>query len=123
MVLARDQASAVSEAASADAVVAVVGEKPYAEGLGDNPAPALAADQQALIAALQATGKPVIVVVIAGRPLALGPRHQGGRPADGLPARDGGRRGGRRRAVRQGDPSGKLPVSWPSEGAQSPPVS
>ena len=123
VVLARDQATAVQEAADADAVVAVVGEKPYAEGLGDNPAPALAADQQALISALQATGKPVIVVVIAGRPLALGP----GTKADGLlmaylPGTEGGS------AVAdvlfgKVNPSGKLPVSWPSEGAQSPPLS
>ncbi|MET0563457.1 MAG: glycoside hydrolase family 3 N-terminal domain-containing protein, partial [Gaiellaceae bacterium] len=70
---APDQASAVAAAASADAIVAVVGEKAYAEGLGDDPAPALAPDQKALISALQATGKPVIVVIIAGRPLGLGP--------------------------------------------------
>jgi beta-glucosidase len=123
VVLARDQASAVKEAADADAVVAVVGEKPYAEGLGDNPAPALAADQQALISALQATGKPLIVVVMAGRPLALGP----GTRADGLlmaylPGTEGGS------AVAdvlfgKVNPSGKLPVSWPSEGAESPPLS
>ena len=42
-----------------------VGEKAYAEGLGDNPAPRLPPDQQALISALEATGTPVIVVVIA----------------------------------------------------------
>src|SRR3954449_12222422 len=72
-VYAPDQASAVAAASSADAVVVAVGEKAYAEGLGDNPAPALPADQKALISALQATGKPVILVVIAGRPLALGP--------------------------------------------------
>src|SRR5262249_57405948 len=70
---APDQASAVAAAGSADAVVVAVGEKAYAEGLGDNPAPALAADQKALISALRATGKPVIVVVIAGRPVGLGP--------------------------------------------------
>ena len=68
-----DQATAVSDAKSADAVVVAVGEKAYAEGLGDNPYPQLAPDQQTLISALEATGKPVIVVVIAGRPLGLGP--------------------------------------------------
>jgi beta-glucosidase len=123
VVLARDQQTAVDEARTADAVVVAVGEKPYSEGLGDNPAPALAADQQALIAALRATGKPVIVVVIAGRPLALGPGTQ----ADGLlmaylPGTEGGS------AVAdvlfgRVNPSGKLPVSWPSESTQSPPLS
>jgi beta-glucosidase len=73
VVWAPDQQKAVDEAGSADAVVVVVGEQPYAEGLGDNPSPTLPADQQSLIAALKETGKPVIVVVIAGRPLALGP--------------------------------------------------
>jgi beta-glucosidase len=123
VVLARDQQTAVDEARTADAVVVAVGEKPYAEGLGDNPAPALAADQQALIAALRETGKPVIVVVIAGRPLALGPGTQ----ADGLlmaylPGTEGGS------AVAdvlfgRVNPSGRLPFSWPSESTQSPPLS
>src|SRR5205814_1753075 len=63
-------------AASADAVVVAVGEKAYAEGLGDNPAPQLTPDQQSLVSALEATGKPVIVVVVAGRPLGLGPAEQ-----------------------------------------------
>ncbi len=123
VVLARDQQTAVSEAATADAVVVAVGEKPYAEGLGDFPAPALAPDQQALIAALKATGKPVIVVVIAGRPLALGP---GAQTSALLMAYLPGTEGGAAVAdVLFGtvNPSGKLPVSWPSESTQSPPTS
>ena len=57
-----------------------MGEQAYAEALGDNPAPDLAPDQKALVSALIATGKPVIVVVEAGRPLGLGPAED----ADGL---------------------------------------
>jgi beta-glucosidase len=114
---AADQSTAVSDAASADAVVVAVGEKAYAEGLGDNPAPQLPADQKALISALEATGKPVIVVVIAGRPLGLGPAEN----ANGvLMAYQGSTEAGT--AVADAifgriDPSGKLPVTWPSDAA------
>jgi beta-glucosidase len=123
VVWAPDQAKAVQEAGSADAVVAVVGEKPYAEGLGDNPSPMLPPDQQSLIAALKATGKPVIVVVIAGRPLALGP----GKDADGLlmaylPGTEGGS-GVADVLFGKVNPSAKLPVTWPSEATQNPPTS
>ncbi len=45
VVSAPDQATAVSDMGSADAAVVVVGEKPYAEGLGDDPSPQLAPDQ------------------------------------------------------------------------------
>jgi beta-glucosidase len=114
---APDQASAVAAAASADAVVAVVGEKAYAEGLGDNPSPQLPPDQKALISALEATGKPVIVVVIAGRPLGLGPAES----ATGLlMAYQGSTEAGTAVAdVMFGkvNPSAKLPVSWPSDAA------
>ncbi|TML22311.1 MAG: beta-glucosidase, partial [Actinobacteria bacterium] len=112
---APDQATAVGAAGSADAIVVAVGEKAYAEGLGDNPAPALPADQKALIAALEATGKPVIVVVIAGRPLGLGPAAN----APGLlMAYQGSTEAGAAVAdvvFGKVNPSGRLPVSWPSE--------
>jgi beta-glucosidase len=110
-----DPTAAVAAAGSADAVVVAVGEKAYAEGLGDNPAPALPADQEALIRSLQATGKPVIVVVIAGRPVGLGPAQK----AQGLiMAYQGSTEAGQ--AVSDVifgkiNPSGHLPVSWPSE--------
>jgi beta-glucosidase len=117
VVYAPDQASAVADAATADAFVAVVGEKAYAEGLGDNPAPALPADQKALISALEATGKPVIVVVIAGRPLGLGPAESA---AGLLMAYQGSTEAGT--AVADAifgkiDPSGHLPVTWPSDAS------
>ena len=114
---AADQQTAVSDAASAAAVVVAVGEKAYAEGLGDNPAPALAPDQKALISALEATGKPVIVVVIAGRPLGLGPAENA---AGLLMAYQGSTEAGAAVAdviLGKVDPSGHLPVTWPSDAA------
>jgi beta-glucosidase len=114
---APDQATAVSDAARADAVVVAVGEKAYAEGLGDNPAPQLTPDQKSLVSALEATGKPVIVVVIAGRPLGLGPAEQANAI---LMAYQGSTEAGQ--AVADAifgkiDPSGKLPITWPSDAA------
>ncbi|HEY1320338.1 MAG TPA: glycoside hydrolase family 3 C-terminal domain-containing protein, partial [Streptosporangiaceae bacterium] len=114
---APDQATAVADAASADAVVVAVGEKAYAEGLGDNPSPQLTPDQQNLVSALEKTGKPVIVVVVAGRPLGLGPAEQANAI---LMAYQGSTEAGQ--AVADAifgkiDPSGKLPVTWPSDAA------
>jgi beta-glucosidase len=65
----------------------------------------------------------VIVVVIAGRPLALGPAGStNGLLMAYLPGTEGGS------AVAdvlfgKVNPSGKLPVSWPSEATQNPPTS
>jgi beta-glucosidase len=102
----------------ADAYVVAVGEKAYAEGLGDNPAPQLPPDQQAEIKTLEGTGKPVIVVVIAGRPVGLGPDAENA--AGILMAYQGSTEAGQ--AVADAifgkiDPSGKLPISWPSDAA------
>jgi beta-glucosidase len=117
VVSATDKATAVQDAASADAVVVAVGEKAYAEGLGDNPAPQLTPEQKDLVSALEATGKPVIVVVIAGRPLGLGPAEN----ASGLlMAYQGSTEAGQAVAdaiFGKVDPSGKLPVTWPSDAA------
>jgi beta-glucosidase len=116
-VYAPDQASAVAQAGTASAYVVVVGEKAYAEGLGDNPAPQLPPDQKDLITALEGTGKPVIVVVIAGRPVGLGPAEN----ADGvIMAYQGSTEAGQAVAdviFGHVNPSGKLPISWPSDAA------
>jgi len=116
-IYAPDQATAVADAGTADAYVVAVGEKAYAEGLGDNPAPALPPDQQALISALEATGKPVVVVVIAGRPLGLGSAEKANAI---LMAYQGSTEAGT--AVADSifgriDPSGHLSVSWPTDAA------
>jgi beta-glucosidase len=114
---ASDPAPAVADAASADAVVVAVGEKAYAEGLGDNPAPQLTPDQQSLVSALEATGKPVIVVVVAGRPLGLGPAEQANAI---LMAYQGSTEAGQAVAdaiFGKVNPSGHLPVTWPSDAA------
>jgi beta-glucosidase len=107
----------VADAASADAVVVAVGEKAYAEGLGDNPSPQLTPDQQKLVSDLEAKGKPVIVVVIAGRPLGLGPAENA---AGVLMAYQGSTEAGTAVAdviFGKVNPSGKLPVTWPSDAA------
>ena len=117
--LAPDQNTAVAQAGSTDAYVAVVGEtRPYAEALGDDPAPQLDASQKALLAALKATGKPVIVVVIAGRPLGLGPDAESANAI--LMAYQGSTQTGNGVAdvlFGKYDPSGKLPVTWPSDAS------
>ncbi len=119
VVFAPDQASAIAAAASADAVVAVVGERAYAEGLGDDPTPMLPPDQKALIAALEATGKPVIVVVIAGRPLGLGPAANANALLMAyLPGTEGGL-GVADVIFGNVNPSGHLPVTWPSAADQN----
>ncbi len=102
----------------ADAYVVAVGEKAYAEGLGDNPAPQLAPDQKALIKTLEGTGKPVIVVVIAGRPVGLGSDAENANAI--LMAYQGDTEAGQAAAdviFGKVNPSGKLPISWPSDAA------
>jgi beta-glucosidase len=117
VVSAPDQASAVAAAATADAVVVAVGERAYAEGLGDRPDPVLSAEDQQLIAALEATGKPVIIVVIAGRPLGFGPDSIVNNSKAILMAYLPGTEGGSGVAdviFGKVNPSGHLPVTWPS---------
>ena len=107
-------------AESADVVVAVVGEDPYAEGSGDRDQLELSADDRALIVAAKRSGKPLVVVVLSGRPLILGDLVDGAAAlvAAWLPGTEGAGiadvLGG---AVK---PTGKLPCSWPRDMAQVP---
>jgi len=112
---------AVAAAQNVDAVVVAVGEAPYAETPGDDATPELTSAQAKLIDDLKATGKPVIVVVVAGRPLVMNSQLD---EADAslmafLPGSEGGA------AVADAlfgkvNPSGRLPVSWPKSSDQLP---
>jgi beta-glucosidase len=93
--------------------VVVVGDGPGAEGPNDHPNPTLDPSQQALVTALQQTGKPVIEVVVADRPLVLG---SAATPDALLMSWLPGTQGGGAVAdllFGKANPSGKLPVSWP----------
>jgi beta-glucosidase len=116
-----DREEAVAAAKGVDAIVVAVGESPYAETQGDDATPELPLAQAKLIDDLAATGKPVIVVVIAGRPLVM--NQQLDEAAASLMAFLPGSEGG----AAIGDalfgkvnPSGRLPVSWPKASSQLP---
>ena len=57
-----------AKAAKVSAIVIAVGEMAYAEGFGSIQDISLPEDQVALVKAAQATGKPVVLVMIGGRP-------------------------------------------------------
>lgn len=123
---AANQSDAVAAAGSTDAYVVVVGHGPGAEGPNDQRDPSLPADQQALVRALVATGKPVVMVVVDDRPPALGSLV--GSNGDVAPAglvmawRPGTEGGNGVADVLYGtvDPSGRLPVSWPKSATDDP---
>ncbi|MCK9902652.1 glycosyl hydrolase [Parafrankia colletiae] len=77
-----DGADVEQAVADADIVIAVVGERTgwvgnNTAGEGQSTAsPTLPGDQEALITLLAATGKPLVTVVVSGRPLLLGPVAQ-----------------------------------------------
>jgi beta-glucosidase len=56
---------------NADAVIAVVGESPYAEGRGDRTNLDLSAQDASLIAKAKSSGAPVVTILLSGRPLIL----------------------------------------------------
>jgi beta-glucosidase len=101
--------------------VAVVGETPYAEGQGDRPGGlSLDATDLATLQRLRASGVPVVVVLVSGRPLDVSAQLPGWAAliASWLP----GSEGGGVADVLFGDynPTGKLPVTWPAGPNQEP---
>ncbi|MBV9077620.1 MAG: glycoside hydrolase family 3 C-terminal domain-containing protein [Methylobacteriaceae bacterium] len=115
-------AAAETAARDADLVVAVLGEPVELTGEGGSRASLALPDRQsALLDRLLATGKPVILVLVASRPIELGPALD--RLAGLLMAWFPGTEGGNALAdILFGDesPSAKLPVTWPRTVGQVP---
>jgi beta-glucosidase len=113
---------AVDAAREADYVVAVVGDR--IELVGESKSTAtleLVGDQVALLDALAATGTPMVVVVIASKPLVLSPSAL--QAAAIVWAANPGMRGGRAIAellLGLIEPSGRLPVSFARHVGQQP---
>jgi beta-glucosidase len=109
-----------SGAEGADAGVVVIGETPYAEGLGDRSELSLAAEDVSAVRAVKRSGVPTVVVLVSGRPLVLDAILSDAEAivAAWLP----GTEGGGVADVLFGDfpPTGKLGHSWPRSMAQVP---
>ncbi len=107
-----------SDITKADAVVVVVGEKPYAEFKGDRTNLDLSASDVALINKAKATGAKVTTILLSGRPLILGSALDSSDAfvAAWLP----GTEGQGVADVLFGDvkPTGKLPREWPRNDQQ-----
>ncbi|GGK01075.1 beta-glucosidase [Streptomyces camponoticapitis] len=114
--------AAVAAARAADVTVVVVGESPAISGEGNSRSDiGLPGRQEELIAAIAATGRPYVVVLVNGRPLALGDW------ADDAPAvleawHPGMEAGNAVADVLFGDvdPGGRLPASFPRTVGQIP---
>jgi beta-glucosidase len=109
-----------SGAAGADLGIVVVGEKPYAEMMGDRNDLALDAEDVAAIDAVKKQGIPVVVVLLSGRPMII---DQAIGKADAFVAAWlPGTEGQGVADVLFGDykPTGKLSHSWPSAMSQIP---
>lgn len=115
-------AAAVAAADGADVVLFFGGEEAVLSGEAHSRADLrLPGVQEELIRELAATGKPVVLVLLAGRPIAL--HDVLGELAAVLVAWHPGTMGGPALAdLLLGDapPSGRLPVSWPKAAGQVP---
>ena len=106
----------------ADVGIAVISEKPYAEGFGDNPNPTISEADQEVINRLRLSSNKVVVVMLSGRPLII---------TDQLPSWDAavaawlpGSEGAGLADVLFGNQpfTGKLSLPWPA-GVQQLPIS
>ncbi len=105
---------AVEAAKDQDIIVLCLGEKPYTETMGNIPSLNIDHSQVELANALFATGKPVVLVILGGRPRII--TEQAEKASAVLLGFLPGMEGGVAIAdILYGDynPSGKLPISYP----------
>ncbi|MDJ0334112.1 glycoside hydrolase family 3 N-terminal domain-containing protein [Salinibacterium sp. G-O1] len=114
-------AEAVAAAAQADVVVAVVGDRIELVGEGRSTATLeLIGSQRALLEALAATGTPLVIVLLASKPLVL---PDAVRDASLVWVANPGMEGGRAIAellLGNIEPSGRLPISFARHVGQQP---
>jgi beta-glucosidase len=108
-------------AAGHDFAIAVIGEKPYAEGAGDR-SDGLGLDRTDLntLTTLKRAGVPIVVVLVSGRPLVITNQLPGWNAliAAWLPGTEG--QGVADLLFGDYKPTGKLPHSWPRSATQIP---
>jgi len=104
--------------AGADAIIAVVGEMPYAEMKGDRTNLSLSPADAAMITRARAAGVPVVTVLYSGRPLVLGQAldQSDAFLAAWLPGTEG--EGVADVLFGDSKPTGKLPRPWPRDNSQ-----
>jgi beta-glucosidase len=116
------QSKAKAAAEQADLVIAVVGEPAYMSGEGASRGTLdMPGIQKQMVEAAASSGKPLIVILVNGRPLEINwiGEHASAILESWLPGVEGGS------AIADvvfGDvnPGGKLPVSWPRSAGQEP---
>ena len=128
--------SAVAAARSSDVVILALGEGSYTEGMGNIDALTLPEVQLKLADAIIATGKPVVLVFVEGRPrvisriadkvdaivMAYNPSNEGGRAIADVLFGVSTARAFLAAAVLFGDfnPEGKLPITYPRSAGYFP---
>ncbi|NLG84819.1 MAG: beta-glucosidase [Firmicutes bacterium] len=118
-----NKAEAERAARGVDLVIAVLGEKPDAEGNADSQELRLPPDQEEMVRLMAETGRPLAVVVVAGRPLVM--PWLDTRVSALLWAFYPGNEGGTAIAevlLGMYNPSGRLPIGFPKSVGQLPQV-